>query len=68
MQETSNDVQKHCQGYENFPILLLHNSALLMGVIYELGDLAGGPGLGRPVRPSGENGQEGSFPWRLWDF
>lgn len=38
-----------------------------MGVIYELGDLAGGSGVWRPVRPSEENGQEGSFLWRLWD-
>lgn len=38
--------KKNCQGYENFSILLLHNSAFLMGVIYELEDLAGGLGWG----------------------
>lgn len=59
--------KKNCQGYKNFSILLLHNSAFLMGLIYELGDLAGGLGVGRSVRLSGENGQEGSFLWRLWD-
>lgn len=57
--------KKNCQGYEDFfSISSLLNSAFLMGVIDELGKLAGTWG---PRGQVGANGQKGHFRRQLWE-
>ena len=54
--------KKNCQGEESFSMPLLHNSAFLVGVIYELGKLVGGRGVQRPGRPSRGERAGGQLP------